>query len=57
MLKQKKNTENRKNNCLIFPESSSEDDSDKAKISQIGFCRYQKGLNEYLDLDSASCSN
>ena len=57
MLEQKKNTENRRNNCLIFPESSSEDDSDKAKISQIGFCRYQKGLNEYLDLDSASCSN
>ena len=39
MLKQKKNTENRRNNCLIFPESSSEDDSDKAEISQIGFCR------------------
>ena len=57
MLKQKKNTENRRNNCLIFPESSSEDDSDKAKISQIQFCGYKKDLNTYLDLDSASCSN
>ena len=57
MLKQKKNTENRRNNCLIFPESSSEDDSDKAKISQIEFCGYKKGLNKYLDSDSASCRN